>query len=166
MQAGFALRADHASLSEHPLAWSQVASFNAVVLSGLGQANADMSLGRPRETIDVLNRYLEAGGGVLVLGAFGQMATTKPPQAAFLNRLASLRCSAKRNGPWKSTTPPTRRSPHPSMFTPALIRSRARPSLRAPSQSHRGNPGLAITEASKFGRPGPGEALEQSPEAP
>ena len=87
VQAGFALRADHASLSEHPLAWSQVANFNAVVLSGLGQANADMSLGRSRETIDVLNRYLEAGGGVLMLGAFGQMATVKPPQDAFLKPL-------------------------------------------------------------------------------
>ena len=86
-QAGFTLRADHASLSEHPLAWSQVADFNVVVLSGLGQANADMSLGRTRETIDVLNRYLEAGGGVLMLGAFGQMATTKPPQDAFLKPL-------------------------------------------------------------------------------
>ena len=87
VQAGFALRADQASLSEHPLAWSQVSSFNAVVLSGLGQATADMSLGRSRETIDVLNRYLEAGGGVLMLGAFGQMATVKPPQDAFLKPL-------------------------------------------------------------------------------
>ena len=57
------------------------------MLSGLGQANADMSLGRSRETIDVLNRYLEAGGGVLMLGAFGQMATVKPPQDAFLKPL-------------------------------------------------------------------------------
>jgi hypothetical protein len=56
VQAGFALRADHAALSEHLLAWSQVANFNLVVLSGLGQANADMSLGRSRETIDVLIR--------------------------------------------------------------------------------------------------------------
>ena len=87
VQAGFALRADHASLSEHPLAWSQVTNFNVVVLSGLGLANADMSLGRTRETIDVLNRYLEAGGGVLMLGAFGQMATVKPPQDAFLKPL-------------------------------------------------------------------------------
>ena len=84
VQACFALRAEHASLSEHPLAWSQVANFNAVALSGLGQADADMSLGRSRKTIDVLNRYIEAGGGVLMLCAFGQMATTKPPQDAFL----------------------------------------------------------------------------------
>ena len=86
-QAGFALGADHASLSEHPLAWSQLTNYNVVVLSGLGLANADMSLGRTRETIDVLNRYLEAGGGVLMLGAFGQMATIKPPQDAFLKPL-------------------------------------------------------------------------------
>ncbi|MGO8930088.1 MAG: hypothetical protein ACLQU3_24735 [Limisphaerales bacterium] len=87
VRAGFALGADHASLSEHPLAWSQLTNYNVVVLSGLGLANADMSLGRTRETIDVLNRYLEAGGGVLMLGAFGQMATIKPPQDAFLKPL-------------------------------------------------------------------------------
>jgi len=67
VQAGFALGADHASLSEHPLVWSQLTNYNVVVLSGLGLANADMSLGSTRETIDVLNRYLEAGGGVLML---------------------------------------------------------------------------------------------------
>ncbi len=87
VQARFALRADHASLSEHPLIWSQLTNFNVVVLSGLGLANADMSLGRTRETIEALNRYLEAGGGVLMLGAFGQMATAKPPQDAFLKSL-------------------------------------------------------------------------------
>jgi hypothetical protein len=86
-QGGFAIRTERASLSEHPLAWDQLTNFNVVVLSGLGLANADMSLGRTRQTIDVLNRYLEAGGGVVMLGAFGQMATAKPPQDAFLKPL-------------------------------------------------------------------------------
>ncbi len=86
-QAGFALRANHLSLSEHPLGWNELTNFNVVVLSGLGLANADMSLGRTPETIDALNRYLEVGGGVLMLGAFGQMATAKPPQDAFLKPL-------------------------------------------------------------------------------
>ena len=90
VQAGFALRADPAPLSERPLTWDQLTHFNVIVLSGLGLANADMSLGRTRQTIDVLNRYLEAGGGVLMLGAFGQMATAKPPQDAFLKPLGLI----------------------------------------------------------------------------
>ena len=90
VQAGFALRADPAPLSELPLTWAQATNFNVIVLSGLGLANADMSLGRTRQTIDVLNRYLEAGGGVLMLGAFGQMATAKAPQDAFLKPLGLI----------------------------------------------------------------------------
>jgi len=86
-QAGFALRAEHARLSDHPLAWDRLKNFNAVVVAGLGRANADMSLGRTQQTIDCLTRYLAGGGGVLVLGCFGQMATDKPPQDAFLKPL-------------------------------------------------------------------------------
>jgi hypothetical protein len=79
---GFALRAGRQELT-----WDQIKNFNVVVVSGLGLANADMSLGRTQPAIDALHRYLDAGGGVLMLGAFGQMATIKPPQDAFLKPL-------------------------------------------------------------------------------
>jgi hypothetical protein len=87
VQAGFAVRADDEGLSEHELAWKEIIHYNVVVLTGLGSANADQSLGHTRETIEVLNRYLETGGSVLMLGAFGQMTTVKPPQDAFLKPL-------------------------------------------------------------------------------
>jgi hypothetical protein len=84
VQEGFAVRAVS---GDHALGWDQIRGYNVVVLAGLGLANADMSLGHTQETIDVLHRYLDAGGGVLLLGAFGQMATIKPPQDAFLRPL-------------------------------------------------------------------------------
>ncbi|MBM4036901.1 MAG: hypothetical protein FJ290_00175 [Planctomycetes bacterium] len=87
VQEGFALRAEHSGLGDRPLAWDSLRNYNVVVLAGLGRANADMSLGRTRQTVDCLNRFLAAGGGVLVLGSFGQMATDKPPQDAFLKPL-------------------------------------------------------------------------------
>ncbi len=85
-KGGFALRRA-ARLSGRPLTWQQARRHNVIVLSGLGRANADMTLGQTQQTIDVLNRYLQAGGGVLMFGAFGQMATDKPPQEAFLKPL-------------------------------------------------------------------------------
>ena len=86
-QAGFALRPQRSRLSDSPLTWESLKPYNVVVLAGLGRANADMTLGRTQQTIDALNRYLEAGGGVLLFGDFGQMATAKPPQDAFLKPL-------------------------------------------------------------------------------
>ena len=85
--AGFALNADHEPLGDSPLTLERLRKYNAVVLFGLGYANADMSLGKAQKTVDALNRYLEAGGGVLVMGFFGQVATSKPPQDAFLKPL-------------------------------------------------------------------------------
>ena len=86
VKAGFAIRGG-AGLDGRPLSWDEVKRYNVVVVSGLGRANADMSLGRTRETLDTLNRYLAEGGGVLVFGQFGQQATDKPPQDAFLKPL-------------------------------------------------------------------------------
>ena len=38
-KAGFALRVEHARLSDRPLAWDTLKHYNAVVVSGLWQAN-------------------------------------------------------------------------------------------------------------------------------
>jgi hypothetical protein len=86
-KAGFALRRRHAGLSDRPLSWDEAKRYNAIVLFGLGRANADMTLGRTKRTIEALNRHLAGGGGVLMLGAYGQMATDGPPQTAFLTPL-------------------------------------------------------------------------------
>ncbi len=71
-QAGFALNADHEPLGVSPLTLERLRKYSAVVLFGLGYANADMSLGKAQKTVDALNRYLDAGGGVLVMGFFSQ----------------------------------------------------------------------------------------------
>jgi hypothetical protein len=87
--AGFALRGmPYPGLEEQPLTWDQAKSCNVLVLSGLGRANADMTLpARTEQTIATLQRFLESGGGILWFSTFGQMATDKPPQDAFLNPL-------------------------------------------------------------------------------
>ncbi|MBM3499303.1 MAG: hypothetical protein FJX74_11610, partial [Armatimonadetes bacterium] len=87
--AGFALRGmPYPGLDENPLTWEQVQGANVLVLTGLGRANADMTLpARTAQTLETLRRFLEAGGGVLWFSSFGQMATDKPPQDAFLNPL-------------------------------------------------------------------------------
>ncbi len=67
------------------LSWERARRFNVIVIEGLGRANADSSLPpRLRETLDVLDRFLAAGGGVLMLPYFGQQLVEKPPQDAFL----------------------------------------------------------------------------------
>jgi len=85
--AGFAVDAC-AQPEEAPLAWDRLKQYNVVVTEGLGRANADMTLNRVNtETIAALQRFVQEGGGVLVLPYFGQMVTQKPPQDAFLKPL-------------------------------------------------------------------------------
>ncbi|HEY3416480.1 MAG TPA: hypothetical protein VGM23_06325, partial [Armatimonadota bacterium] len=86
--AGFALNAlPHPGL-HNPLTWEKAKRYNVISISGVGQANADMTLPElVKGNIDTLNRFLQEGGGVLVFASFGQMATEKPPQDAFLNPL-------------------------------------------------------------------------------
>ena len=70
------------------LTFEQLRRYHVVVVQGLGRANADMSLNAVnRATLDALNQFLAAGGGVLVVANFGQMATAKPPQDALLRPL-------------------------------------------------------------------------------
>jgi len=88
-QAGFALNGTpYPGLTQTPLVWDKVKNYNAIVATGIGQANADMTLpDKVKQTIETLNKYLEAGGGVLIFPAFGQMVTDKPPQDTFLKPL-------------------------------------------------------------------------------
>ncbi len=84
--AGYALHAlPFPGLSPGALTWDDVKSYNAIVVMGLGESNADMTLSSAtRQTIATLRRFLEAGGGVLMLGSFGEVTSTKPAQDAFL----------------------------------------------------------------------------------
>ena len=71
-----------------PLTWEKARKYNVIMLSGLGSANADMSL-TPcnQETIATLRRFRAAGGGILFFPEFGQIVAHKPPQDEFLKPL-------------------------------------------------------------------------------
>lgn len=88
-RAGFVLNhLAYPGLAANPLTWNEVKKYNVLVVNGLGKSNADMSLSdKNKQTLAVLNQFLQAGGGVLMLGDFGQQATVKPPQDAFLKPL-------------------------------------------------------------------------------
>jgi hypothetical protein len=87
-KSGFALGALHKELDQQALAWDDVRSYNVLVVYDLGRCNADMTLPQwTQETIATLKRFLEAGGGVLQVARFGQMATEAPAPQAFLKPL-------------------------------------------------------------------------------
>ena len=81
---GFVLNAAHGAR----LTIEQARKYNVIVTCGLGQANADYTLPDDvKQNLAVLRQYLEEGGGVLMLPAFGQMLTETPPQTAFFKPL-------------------------------------------------------------------------------
>ncbi len=88
-QAGLNLKGTgYPGLEETPLTWDQAQQYNVIVVAGLGRCNADMTLTKNNlTTIETLNRFLQAGGGVFVFPVFGQMVTGKPAQDVFLNPL-------------------------------------------------------------------------------
>ena len=68
--------------------WNEIRKYNVIVLAGLGESNADGSLTKfNRETVAVLRRFTSAGGGLMVLGHFGQRQTEISPQEALLKPL-------------------------------------------------------------------------------
>jgi len=86
---GFALRPGPALIGAK-LTSDALKPFNVVLAMGLGQANADGTLSADtRATLEALNQYLAAGGGVLIVPYFGQMATEAPPTQAFLEPLGA-----------------------------------------------------------------------------
>lgn len=83
---GFALNAmTHPALEGPALTWDRVKSYNVIVLAGLGLSNADYTLtDKNKANIEVLNRFLNEGGGILYIPYWGQMNTLLPPQEAFI----------------------------------------------------------------------------------
>lgn len=71
-----------------PLLWNSAKKYNVIVLSGIGESSADGNLNKGnRKTLATLNKFLQNGGGILVLGHYGQRYTEKSPQDKFLNKL-------------------------------------------------------------------------------
>jgi hypothetical protein len=86
--SGFSLGHFGRDLDNDPVPFDAVRPYNVVVTFGLGRANADLSLPAwNQQTQASLRRFLEAGGGVLIVPSFGQMQTEAPPQEAFLKPL-------------------------------------------------------------------------------
>lgn len=83
-QEGFAVREEPGADPMTPLTWEKARHYNVIVMSGIGSSNADNSLNAAnKETIATLNRFMQAGGGVLYLPEFYEMGTQLPPQEAF-----------------------------------------------------------------------------------
>ncbi len=87
--AGFTVNATpHPGLHSQPLTLEQARRYNVIVCHGLGLANADFTLpAHVRQTLATLTQYLEEGGGVILLSAYGQVLTEAPPQDTVLNPL-------------------------------------------------------------------------------
>lgn len=86
--AGLVLGSMHKDLDLQALTWEEARPYNVLVVFDLGRSNADMTLPRwTQETLATVRRFLEAGGGVLYVARFGQMATEAPAQEAFLKPL-------------------------------------------------------------------------------
>ena len=88
-EAGYVVnQIHHPGLDDQPLTWDEAKKHNVIVVTRIGMANADLTLpDHVQESIATLQRFLEEGGGILWMGTFGQNATRKPPQDAFLNPL-------------------------------------------------------------------------------
>jgi hypothetical protein len=69
------------------LTWEKAKQYNVIVVAGLGQCNGDMSLSEAnKNTIAVLQRFMEAGGGILVIPHYIQTLDHIPPQETFLKQ--------------------------------------------------------------------------------
>ncbi len=85
---GFAVNSRNQSLGDAPLTWDEVKPYNVLVVPGIGMANADGTLtDNNRQNLEVINRFLQAGGGVLYFPSYSQMDRLIPPQKALLQPL-------------------------------------------------------------------------------
>ncbi len=84
---GFDLRRG-ADFKSAPITWDQVKRYDVLVVIGLGGSAGDGSLTEEnRKNIEVLNRFMEAGGGVLFIPFWYQQDRFFGPMKAFLNPL-------------------------------------------------------------------------------
>ena len=85
--AGFNLNINQQG-AEEPLTWEQARKYNVIIVSEIGRANADMTLPPSvKQSIETLRRFLDAGGGVLLMPAYGQMMTEESAQDELLKPL-------------------------------------------------------------------------------
>jgi hypothetical protein len=87
-KAGFNVNSARYPGLGNPLSWNFSRKYNVIVLSGIGESSADGRLTKGnRETLATLDKFLQNGGGILVLGHYGQRYTEKSPQDKLLNKL-------------------------------------------------------------------------------
>jgi hypothetical protein len=88
-EAGFAVRTatDFGGLDEHKLTWDEIRRFRVLVFVGIGYARADGKLGDVVESnLAIVERFVEAGGGLLIVPYWCQQLTQVPPQDALAKR--------------------------------------------------------------------------------
>ena len=88
-KAGFKVNAIPYTGNENaPLKWDDVKKYNVLVIAGLECSKADFTLTDKNKTnIEILNRFLNEGGGIFYIPTGGQVNTMIPPQKAFLEPL-------------------------------------------------------------------------------
>jgi len=120
--AGFNLDSlPYPGLNGKALTLEQVKRYNVLVVAGLGNGNADLTLtDKNKANIEVIRRFLDDGGGVFIIPVYGQITSGIPPQSEFLKPLGlvplfedvprdpdhSVNATA-----WKIDSPPPRTSP-------------------------------------------------------
>lgn len=82
---GFEVNTRPISLERQALRWEEVKSYNALVIAGLGHADADGTVSvRDRETIQTINQFIDEGGGVFFVPSWIQMDSLIPSQKELL----------------------------------------------------------------------------------
>ncbi|MEI8194659.1 MAG: hypothetical protein WCI73_01990 [Phycisphaerae bacterium] len=84
-KAGFTVNADMYPGLRIPLTWERLRQYNVVVVRGLDNSDGEGNLTENnRNSIALLKRFMEEGGGVLFTPVYLHMHTMLPPQTAFL----------------------------------------------------------------------------------
>lgn len=89
INAGFTVNSDkYPSIKQNALTWERAKKYNVIVVSGFGESNGDRSLTPVnKKTVKVLRKFVENGGGIFVVGQYGQRQTEISPQEMFLKPL-------------------------------------------------------------------------------
>ncbi|MCC6578890.1 MAG: hypothetical protein IT440_00480 [Phycisphaeraceae bacterium] len=88
---GWEVNSREKDMDASPLTWDEVKTCNVLVLTGLGLANADGTLdAKMQQNIAMIRQFLDAGGGVLFVPTWGQIASQVPPQAELLKPMGLI----------------------------------------------------------------------------